>query len=157
MMKSPSQQDLSKLPHTLQVYFALFCAKQVAHLVKPKHKVVVDKAIETVELWLDGKATVEECRAAAITAYIATATAYATATATATAYAAAYAAYAAAYAAYAAAYAAYAAAAYYAANAAANAANAAAYTDKQAIVEAQWEYYKELLAFDTIVEDVLLA
>ena len=59
------------------------------------------------------------------------------------AYAAANAAYDAAYdAAYAAAYAAYA----YTAD-----------TDKQAIIEAQWVYYKELLAFETIIEDVLLA
>ena len=157
-MYIPSQQDLSKLPHTLQVYFALICAKQVAHLVKPEHKVACDKALETAELWLDGKATAEECKTAANAAYAAYAAAYAAA-ANAAADAAAYAAYAAAYAAAATADAAY------AANAAANAAAYAAYaayaytadTDKQAIIEAQWVYYKELLAFETIVEDVLLA
>jgi hypothetical protein len=79
------------------------------------------------------------------------------------AYAAAYAATYAAYAAYAAADAAtYAAAAatyaYAAAAAAAAAANAAAAAkNKTKVIEAQWAYYNELLAFETIVEDVLLA
>jgi len=113
-MQLPSKSDLSKLPHILQVYFALFCAKQVAHLVKPEHKVVCDKALETVELWFNGKATAEECKTAA-NAYVAYATAYAAAYA----YYAAYAAANAADAAYAAAYAADAAdAAAYAADAA---------------------------------------
>ena len=144
-MKSLTQSDLSKLSHTSQVYFTLFCAKQVAHLVKPEHKVVCDKALETAELWLDGKATAEECKtAAAIAAANAANAAYADA------YAAAYAAANAATAAANAAYAAY---------AAADAAAYAAYadTDEQAIIKAQWVYYKELLAFETIIEDVLLA
>ena len=141
--------------------------KSIIELVKPKHKVVCDKTLETVELWLDGKATVEECKVTADAAYAAYTVAvayaaYAVAAATADAAdAAANAAAAAWYAAYAAAYATN--AAYYAANAAAAAAAAAWYAvayanvDKQAIVEAQWAYYKELLAFETIIEDVLLA
>ena len=120
-MKTITKSDLSKLPHTLQVYFALFCAKQVSHLVKPEHKVACDKALETAELWLDGKATAKECKTAANAAWFAARTAA------------------------------------NAANYAAAAAAAYANVDKQAIVEAQWAYYKELLAFNTIVEDVLLA
>jgi hypothetical protein len=125
-MKSPTKSDLEKLCHHSQIYFAVFCAEQVFHLVEPKDQLVCRYAIDIAKLFIEGKATKEECYAAAYTA------------------AAAYAAVdAAAYAAYA------------AADAAAYAANAT--EDRQAIIEAQWVYYNELLAFETIVEDVLLA
>jgi hypothetical protein len=142
-MKSPTQSDLKKLCHFSQIYFAVFCAEQVFHLVKPQDQPVCRQAIDIAKLFIEGKATKEECRIAADAAH-----------------AAAYAAYAAVHAAdAAAAHAAYAVdAAYTAAHAAANAATAAnaAAKDKQAIIEAQWAYYNELLAFETIVEDVLL-
>jgi hypothetical protein len=156
-MKSPTKSDLKKLCHFSQIYFAVFCAEQVFHLVKPQDQPVCRQAIDIAKLFIEGKATKEECKVAAAAAY-------------ATAYAAAHAAYAAthaasvadaaasaadaAYAATAAAYAAYAASADASADAAAYA--AAALKDKQTIIEAQWEYYKELLAFETIIEDVLL-
>jgi hypothetical protein len=145
-MKSPIRQDLQKLCHHSQIYFAVFCAEQVFHLVELKDQPVCRHAIDIAKLLIEGKATKEECNAAAYAAYAANA-----------AYAAA--AYAAAYAAYAAAYAANTASAANAAYAAytAYAATADATEDKQAIIAAQWVYYNELLAFETIVEDVLLA
>ena len=136
-MIPPTKQDLEKLCHHSQIYFAVFCAKQVFHLVEPKHQPVCRNAIDIAKLFIEGKATQEECRVAAYAAN--------------TAYADADAAYATAYAADAADAAAYAA---YAADAAAA---ASAAKDKTKIIEAQWEYYKELLAFETIVEDILLA
>jgi hypothetical protein len=140
-MKSPTKSDLKKLCHHSQIYFAIFCAEQVFHLVKQEHQPVCRHAIDIAKLFIEGRATKEECRAAAYAAYAA-------------ADAAANAACAAGYAAYVAA-ANVAANAAYAATAAADA--AAALKDKQAIIAAQWVYYKELLAFETIVEDVLLA
>jgi hypothetical protein len=154
-MKSPTKSDLEKLCHHSQIYFAIFCAEQVFYLVKLKHQPVCRYAIDIAKLFIEGKATKEECKAAA-----ASATASAAAYAATAAYAAYAAADAAAAAANATAYAAY-VAAYAAANAAyaatAAAAAAAALKDKQAIIAAQWVYYNELLAFETIVEDVLLA
>jgi hypothetical protein len=151
-MESLIQSDLQKLCHHSQIYFAVFCAEQVFHLVKQECQPACRHAIDIAKLFIEGKATKEECKtaanAAADTAYVATA-AYATAT-YAAAYAAVDAAYAAAAANAAAAYATYAAATY-------AAAAAAATEDKQAIIAAQWVYYNELLAFETIVEDVLLA
>jgi len=131
------KQWLEKLSHKSNVMFALFCAKQVIHLVNNDEAKV---AINTVERWLDGKATAEECRAAAATAYAATATAYAAyAAAAATAYAAAYADAAAAYAA------AYAdAAAAYAATTAA----AATYEVKEQQIE-----YLRILYIDSLPEE----
>jgi hypothetical protein len=144
-MKTPTQQDLEKLCHHSQIYFAIFCTEQVFHLVKPQNQPVCRQAIDIAKLFLEGKATKEECRAAANAAY---ADATYAAVAAAAYYAAAYAATAAADA-VTAAYAADAAAAY--------AADAyAAKKDKQAVIKAQWKYYKELLAFETIIEDVLL-
>ena len=154
-----SKSNLSLLSHRNQVVFALFCAKQVYHLVRLEDKAVVDACISTIELWFEGKATKEDCRAAAYAADAA----YADAGAAAAAYAAAASAAASAAAAYAAAAAASAAsasaAAYasatYAAAAAAYSATAAAYaaaayaaSDKQEIIEAQWKHYKELLELD---------
>ena len=60
------KQWLEKLSHKSNVMFALFCAKQVIHLVNNDEAKV---AINTVERWLDGKATAEECGAATAAAY----------------------------------------------------------------------------------------
>jgi hypothetical protein len=147
-LKSPTQKDLELLPHKFQVDFAIFCARQVEHLWD-KYPACV-RAIELAELFLEGKATSEECRVAAY------ATAYAAAAADA-AYAAAHAAYAAAHAAYAAAAAAYAAAHAAAAAAAAYAAAyAATHASSKELIPAQWEYYNNLLHFDSIAEEILL-
>ena len=109
---------LPKLPYKLQVSFALYCAKDVFHLVRDKDKDRVKTCIDTVELWLKGKATAKECQAAAdasyasayaadhaihYTAHSAANAIYYTANAINTAYTASYAAYAAYYSAYAAA------------------------------------------------------
>ena len=59
---------LPKLPHKMQVSFALYCAKDVFHLVKEEDRATVKACIDTVELWLKGKATVKECEAAAYAA-----------------------------------------------------------------------------------------
>ena len=136
-MKQITKDDLLKLTHKQQVQFAIFCAEQVFHLNSDKTRDKARKAIDTAKLWLEGRASQEECRAAAYAA------AYATA-----AYAAAYAAYAAAYAA-----AAYAAADAAAANTAADAAAAA--EDKQTIVEEQWDYYDNLLNLDKYAEEMI--
>jgi hypothetical protein len=144
------------------VRFALFCAEQVRDSWKDIPECVA--AINMVERWLKGKAAEEECVNASSAAYDAAYAANAAA-----AYAAAYAASAAANAAnadaaysdataaaYAASDAAYAAdaAAYVAAYDAAYAANAAA--GKSHLIEAQWNYYNELLHFDDIAEKALL-
>jgi hypothetical protein len=163
---------LNKLPHKLQVYFAVFCAKQVTHLLSDKNRDVSLKAIAIAELWLEGKATSEECRKAAVASYAGYA-AYAAAAGYAAAYAAdaagagyaaeaADAAAAAGYAADAAGYAYAADAAGYAAYAAeaagyADAAGYAAYAaDKQKIISEQWDYYYELLNIDENLERVML-
>jgi hypothetical protein len=129
-MTSLNTTNMEMLSHCNQVAFALFCAKQVLHLVKPEHKEVVDRCIATVELWFEGKATKEDCMGAAsaarAAAYSANAASYAIADAAHdAAYAAAHAAHAAAHAAYAADAAHAAAHAAYAADAAHAAAHAA--------------------------------
>jgi hypothetical protein len=134
-MKSPTKSDLQKLCHFSQIYFAIFCAEQVFHIIKQEHQPTCRQAIDIAKLFIEGKATKEECKVAADAAY-------ATANA-------AYAAYAAVDAA--------ANAATYVAEAATYAAYYAALKDKHSIIKAQWVYYKELLAFETIIEDVLLA
>jgi hypothetical protein len=102
-------------PHRVRVKWALRCVKDVMHLAS--HIPEVATCIETIEKWLDGKASDEEVKRAAD--------------------AAAYAAYAAAYAAYAATYAGDAA---YAAYAAAFAASA--YSDTSyATNAAKWDLY----------------
>jgi hypothetical protein len=134
-MKQISRQDLEKLSHHKQVLFACFCTEQVMHLVKVEHKAVCLSAVQTAYLFLEGKASKEECRAAAAAAAAAAAdaAAYAAYAATATADAAAYAA----------AYAAYAATA------------ADAYT-KQTIIKAQWDFYDQLLNSDKYFEEIIL-
>jgi hypothetical protein len=126
-----TKEMLEKLDHRKQITFAVFCARQVIHLVADEHRKACLDAIEAAEGFVEGRTTREECRAAAGAAYAA---GYAAG--------AAYAGYAAAAAGYAAAYAAY---------AAANAADA----DKQAIELEQIRYYNELLNFDKIVEEAL--
>ena len=136
-----TRAELEKLSHKKQVLFACFCAEQVMHLVKEEHKAVCLRAVQVAHLFVEGKASVQECRAAADAAYAAAAAAVAAAAA---AYAAAYAAAAAA------------------ANAAAYAANAAAYAnsnpkDKQSIIDAQWHFYDQLLNGDKYFEEIVLA
>jgi len=137
-IKKVSKEELELLPHKDCVRFALFCAEQVRDSWKDIPECVV--AIETAERWLEGKASAEECKVAA---YAADAHAAAHATDDAS-HAAAYA----TYAAYA--YAAYAAAAY-----SANAAHTAAYGNPH-LIDAQRNYYEELLYFDDIAEKLLL-
>jgi len=185
MKNSPNEADLKKLPHLFQVRFAVFCAKQVLHLVFKKNKVVCEAAISAAEGFIDGVTTKEQCLTAANSAYsahievqaaaqAAQATANAAVNAANAAYAAANAAAnAATYAAQAAAYAANAAknatvyaadAAYataYAANAAHATANAVAYAadaakNKKALIKEQWDYYNELLNLDLNFEKIVL-
>ena len=143
-----TRKELSLLPNHKQIRFAIFCANQVIHLVPTKHKEVCLKAINAAELYLEGKASKEECRVAANTAtayaaYYATAAANAANAASAANAAADAVAYAATYAANAAA-----SAAYYAA--------AASPKEKQNIIEAQWDLYDQLLDEDRIFEEIVL-
>jgi hypothetical protein len=55
---------LYKLPHRLQVTYALDCAESVFHLVEDKDKEVVRKALDTTALWLIDKASSDEVYAA---------------------------------------------------------------------------------------------
>jgi hypothetical protein len=57
-----SKEELQKLSHKDQVRFALFCANQIKNKWESNSACI--KAINTVKLWLDNKATAEECRAA---------------------------------------------------------------------------------------------
>lgn len=111
--KVPTDQTLPR--------FAIWCVREIWPLLKDERS---RNAIEVVERYLDGKATIEEVRAAADAAY-------------------ATAAYAAAYAAYAAADAAYAAA--YAADAARAAARAAAYAARAAEQMSQANHLRTLI------------
>ena len=144
--------ELKLLSHKDCVRFALFCAEQVKEGWRGVPECVV--AVETTERWLEGKATKGECKVTSDAAYAA----YSAANATNAAYAAYNAAYYAAAAAAAnAAYAAYAYAASATAYAAyANAAYAASANGKPHLIEAQWNYYEELLHFDDIAEKLLL-
>jgi len=65
---------LNELSHKNKVKFALFCAKQVKHLLNNKEAI---QAIDIVELFLEDKATAEECRKASNAAYTVANTAYA--------------------------------------------------------------------------------
>ena len=60
---------LPKLPHKLQVSFALYCAKDVYPLVREEDRAVVKACINTVELWLKDKATAKECVTASYAIY----------------------------------------------------------------------------------------
>lgn len=61
----PIRKDLQKLPHNFQIMFAVFCAKQVFHLVQEKDKEVCLKAIEVAEGFLEGVISKEQANAAA--------------------------------------------------------------------------------------------
>ena len=60
-MKQLTKTDLLKLPHLSQVAFAVFCARQVIHLVKPKDQQVCLAAIAAAEGLLRGETTAVEC------------------------------------------------------------------------------------------------
>ena len=106
------------------------CAEQSAHLATSDGQMAIALCLTITRDWANGGASdIEDVRAAAYAAYAA-------------AHAAADAAYAAD------------AAAYVAAYDAAYAANAAA--GKSHLIEAQWNYYNELLHFDDIAEKALL-
>ena len=146
-IKIVSKEELLLLPHKDIVRFALFCAEQVRDGWENIPECV--NAINIVERWLEGKATEEECwKATEEECWKATEE---------ECWKAAYAAsHAAAYAANAATYPASASAAY-AASAAANAADyASASAGNPHLIEAQWNYYEELLHFDDIAEKLLL-
>ena len=136
-IKIVSKEELLLLPHKDIVRFALFCAEQVRDGWENIPECV--NAINIVERWLEGKVTEEECWKATEEecwkATNATNAAYATYAATNAADAAAYA---------------------YAAARAAHYANAAYAAKKSHLIEAQWEYYLELLHFDDIAEKLLL-
>ena len=59
-IKIVSEKELKLLSHKDIVRFALFCAEQVKDNWKDIPECV--RAIETVERWLEGKASAEECR-----------------------------------------------------------------------------------------------
>ena len=66
-------KDLRKLPHRKQVEFALFCAKQTVKCMNNNIKKETLNAIKVTELWLEGKASSEECAVACrntTTAYV---------------------------------------------------------------------------------------
>ena len=60
-----NKEDLNKLPHSFRIMFAVFCAKQVIHLVDEKHKEVCLKAIEVAEGFIEGKYSREVAASAA--------------------------------------------------------------------------------------------
>ena len=125
-----------------QIIFAVFCARQIFHISKPKHKKICLKAIDAAEGFIYGRVSKQECmNAYADAAYYARSATYAVG--------------------------AYAAAANAAIAAGGNHVAAHAYAaayctvyaagtdnEKTVIVE-QNQYYDELLNFDKIVEDIL--
>lgn len=58
---------LKKLPHKLQVKYALSCAESVFHLVKDEDKPIVRKSLDTTALWLVDKASADKVCASAAT------------------------------------------------------------------------------------------
>ena len=68
-MEKVSRDSLQMLPRRERVMFALFCAEQVKHL-SGKDKESAVYCIKMVKLWLEGRATREQCRAAVVTANI---------------------------------------------------------------------------------------
>ena len=143
---------LPKLPHKMQVSFALYCAKDVYPLVREEDRTVVKDCLDIVELWLKGKATAKECKAVADTTYNIAYTVY-TARAVINAANAANVVYAANAAANAAAYAAYYSAyAYAAAHSASNAVSTANY-DKA--MEKYLKHLNEMIKDLTSIEKIL--
>ena len=72
-----TKQDLEKLPHKFQTMFAVFCAKQVFHLISEKDKNVYLKAIEAAEGFIEGTVSKDAANAAANAANAAASAAYA--------------------------------------------------------------------------------
>ena len=70
---------LKKLPHKLQVKYALSCAESVFHLVKDEYKPGVRKSLDTTALWLVDKVSADEVYAAYIVSASAAYTAYSSA------------------------------------------------------------------------------
>jgi hypothetical protein len=133
---------ISKLDNHKQVMFAVFCAKQILHISKPKHRQICLKAIDAAEGFLYGRVSKQECmNAYADAAYYTKSASYAAG--------------------------AYAAAANTAiaagGNHAALHAYAAAYctvyaaggSNENKVIVEQNKYYDELLNFDKIVEEIL--
>ena len=142
ILEKVSRKELELLSQQDCVRFALFCAEQVRDSWRGVPECVA--AVETAERWLEGKATEEQCRNTAYAAYAAAnAAAYANSAAYAAYDAAAHAANAASSAACDAVY-------------AANAASAAYANGNLHLIEAQRNYYEELLYFDDIAEKLLL-
>lgn len=153
-MERISQEDLSLLSHNFQVRFALFCAYQVKNKWDKIPECV--KAIRVVSLWLEGKASSEECRSAAVDLDVLKFAADYNANCYG-GYIAGYVAFAAADAVHAVINAGYAVAftygtAYSTDTIAADATRA--FSTK--ILKDQWAFYNELLHFDEIVEKALL-
>ena len=92
---------LQPLPRHFAVRYALVVAKDVYPLVREEDKEIVKFCLDTIELWLNGKATAKEVKAAGDNAYAAYAAFFASHAAC-VAFHAAYATFHAAYAAYAA-------------------------------------------------------
>ena len=56
-----TEKLLEKLPRQIQVEFALYCAKDVLHLVLEKNKVDTQNCMDTVEGYLRGEKTGKDC------------------------------------------------------------------------------------------------
>ena len=179
-MKIVTQKMLQKLNHKDQVRFALHCADQVKDKWKDIPEAVT--AVAVTELWLEGKATSEECKLAANAGYAAanaagyagSAAGYAGSAASDAGYAGGDAVYAGRYVWSAAVYGCEAANAAgaagavggdagsagddagYAACDAGYAGSAAGYAGSAAARKEQHRYYLELLNYDQIVEDILI-
>ena len=127
-MRRISTFDLHILKHEFQVRFALFCTYQVKDRWDKTPSCI--EAVKIVELWLEGKASSEECRAAGLAADYAASGVVVSFTAFAAANVS---------------------------NAGAYIANAADYAASNlAEILEQWDFYNELLHFDAIVEKALL-
>ena len=130
-----TDDNINKLPRKDRVRFALFCAKQVIHLAKEPE---AHECIRVTELWLEGKASAEDCRRAVDATHVYYDTTYADD-------AAAHAAHAAYYATY-----------YEGATAATQTANYAIGADTT-IKSKLEQYLYEFIHIDEIVEQILLA
>lgn len=60
-MERITVKDIKKLSHRKQVMFALFCAEQVKPYTNDKTRELASKVIAVVEAYLEGKATKEDC------------------------------------------------------------------------------------------------
>lgn len=55
-----TREMLDKLDHKMQVTFAVFCVKQVIHLVDNRYKKACLKSIETAEDFVEGRITKDQ-------------------------------------------------------------------------------------------------